>query len=181
MFYNKNHVDVSKFSSLQAKGKCKKNAVWPDLAKIRQLGEISKSFGHFLSNSLVFGKIVNLHWQIFYSFGQFVIVLYGQFEKINNHLVTVKECWSLLRGGEHLDRIFSQMLRYRGSTCKLPNAYFCEYSTRTFVSVLACASLSLCLCSIAPSTERAREKGWGLLTMPSCTFMYSAWGDSNRG
>ena len=42
-----------------------------------------KAFGHFLSNYLVFGKIVNLLWQIFYSFGQFFIVQYGQILKNN--------------------------------------------------------------------------------------------------
>ena len=39
--------------------------------EISLLGENLKSFGHFLSIDLVFGKIVNLLWQIF-------IVLNGQ-------------------------------------------------------------------------------------------------------
>ena len=33
---------------------------WPDMAKFLHLGNISKVFGHFLSNNLVFGKIVSL-------------------------------------------------------------------------------------------------------------------------
>ena len=35
-------------------------SVWPDLAKFCHLGKILKSFGNYLSNCLVFVKIVNL-------------------------------------------------------------------------------------------------------------------------
>ena len=45
-------------------------SVWPDLVKFRFLGNILKVFGHFLSNYLVFGKIVILLWQIFDAFGK---------------------------------------------------------------------------------------------------------------
>ena len=58
-------------------------AVWPDLAKFRHLGKNLKAFGHFLSSYLVFCNIVNLLWQIFYSLGQFFIVVYGQILKNN--------------------------------------------------------------------------------------------------
>ena len=44
--------------------------VWPDLAIFHHLGNILKVFGHFFSNYLVFGKIVNLVWQIFYAFAK---------------------------------------------------------------------------------------------------------------
>ena len=65
-------------------------AVWPDLAKFRHFGKKINFFGHFLSNYLVFGKIVNLLWQIFYTFGQIFIVLNGQiFKKLYRHLVTL--------------------------------------------------------------------------------------------
>ena len=57
--------------------------MWPDLAKFRNLDKILESFGHFLSNYLVFGKIVNLLQQIFYTFGQIFIVLYDQILKNN--------------------------------------------------------------------------------------------------
>ena len=55
--------------------------MWPDLAKFRNLDKILESFGHFLSNYLVFGKIVNLLWQLFYTFGQIFIVQNGQILK----------------------------------------------------------------------------------------------------
>ena len=56
-------------------------AVWGDLAKFRHLGILLKDFGLFLSNYLVFGKIVNLLWQIFHTYGQIFIVLNGQILK----------------------------------------------------------------------------------------------------
>ena len=55
--------------------------VCPDLAKFRHLGKILISFWPFLSNFLVFEKIANLLWQIFYSFGQIFIALKGQILK----------------------------------------------------------------------------------------------------
>ena len=45
-------------------------SVRPDLAKFHHLGNILKVFGHFLNKYLLFGKIVNLLWQIFYAFGK---------------------------------------------------------------------------------------------------------------
>ena len=42
--------------------------VWPDLDKFRQLGKLSKIFGKYLRVSLVFDKMLNLLWQISYTF-----------------------------------------------------------------------------------------------------------------
>ena len=45
------------------------------------LGMILKVFSLFLSNYLVFGKIVKLLWQILHTFGQIFICLNGQILK----------------------------------------------------------------------------------------------------
>ena len=42
-----------------------------------------KWFGNFLSNYLLFGKIVNLLWQIFYTFGLICIVINGRISNKN--------------------------------------------------------------------------------------------------
>ena len=58
---------VSSTNALEAS---ERGTVWPDLAKFHHLSNILKGFDHFLSNYLVFGKIVNLLRQIFYAFGK---------------------------------------------------------------------------------------------------------------
>ena len=55
--------------------------VWPDLAKYRHLGKLSKILGKLLREYLVFRKIVNLLWQIFMNFGQIWIVVCSQIMK----------------------------------------------------------------------------------------------------
>ena len=56
-------------------------AYFCDLISVTRFGHLGKiyiDFGHFLSNYLIFGKIVNLRWKIF---GQIFIVLNGQILK----------------------------------------------------------------------------------------------------
>ena len=48
--------------------------IWRNFATY---AKFKKVFGHFLSHYLIFGEIVNLLWQIFYYFGQILIVLNG--------------------------------------------------------------------------------------------------------
>ena len=55
--------------------------VWPDLANFRHTGRILKRFWPFLCCYTVFGKIVNLLWQIFHTVGRIFIVLSGQIFK----------------------------------------------------------------------------------------------------
>ena len=79
------------------------------MAKFCHLVRISKSFGHFLSNYLVFGKIVNLLWQIFYTFGQIFIVLNGQILKKYSHLVTLCPI-VYFRQSNHADRSYDALI-----------------------------------------------------------------------
>ena len=90
-------------------------AVWPDLAKFRHFGKKINFFGHFLSNYLVFGKIVNLLWQIFDTFGQNFLVRNGHTLKQKcSHLVTlvVVGCGALVCA---FDTILSRWLLSRES------------------------------------------------------------------
>ena len=50
----------------------------PDLAKFHHLGKILIGFGTFKIVYLVFGKILNLLWQIAYAIGQMFININGQ-------------------------------------------------------------------------------------------------------
>ena len=43
--------------------------MWPDLAKFRHFGNILKALIKFAIVYLVFGQILNLHWQLFYAIG----------------------------------------------------------------------------------------------------------------
>ena len=52
--------------------------VWPDVAKIPPLWENFKTLRQFLRVYLVFGKILNPLWKIFYTILQIFIVLKGQ-------------------------------------------------------------------------------------------------------
>ena len=51
-------------------------SVWPDLAKFRH-------FGKLLTAYFLFGKKLNLLWQIYYITGQFIIAANGQILKHN--------------------------------------------------------------------------------------------------
>ena len=50
---------ITLFSTFDLKRSRFKWPVWPDLAQFLHLGKNLKVFGHFQSNYLVFGKIVN--------------------------------------------------------------------------------------------------------------------------
>ena len=64
--------------------------MWPDLAKFRHFGNKIKVSGKSVWIVLVFGKFVNLLWQIFNAFGQFFTVVDGQIlNKKSSHLVTL--------------------------------------------------------------------------------------------
>ena len=58
-------------------------AVWPDLAKFRHFGNNFKVFGHFKKLCIVFGKLLNLLWQMFIAIGQIFIVVNCQKTKHN--------------------------------------------------------------------------------------------------
>ena len=64
--------------------------VWPDLAKFRHFGKILQSFGKLLGHYFLFGKIVNLHWEICYITGLIIIVVNGQILK---HDLTIWSHW----------------------------------------------------------------------------------------
>ena len=66
------------------------NAVWPDLAKFHHFGKIFKVLGNFSRAYLLFGKILNLLWQILYTFGQIFIDIHGQMLK--NILAICSHC-----------------------------------------------------------------------------------------
>ena len=68
------------------------SAVWPDLVKFRHFGKILLVFGNFLKIYLIFEKIVNLVWQLFYAIWQKVIVEKAEFW--NNYLAIWSHCWS---------------------------------------------------------------------------------------
>ena len=53
-------------------------SVGRDLAKFLIIGKLLLAFGNFLTVYLVFGKIVNLLYQILYGIGQMFIALYSQ-------------------------------------------------------------------------------------------------------
>ena len=61
----------------------KSPSVWPDLAKFRHFGNILQVFGKFLTVYFLFGKIVNLLWQICYTSGLIFIVANGPILKYN--------------------------------------------------------------------------------------------------
>ena len=64
--------------------------MWPDLAKFHHLDLILKGFVLFLTNYLVFVKIVNLLWQIFHTYGQIFFILTNQILKWQDcHSVTL--------------------------------------------------------------------------------------------
>ena len=54
-----------------------------DLAKFHHFGKIFKVLGNFSTVHLLFGKILNLLWQILYTFGQFFFAVNGQMLKNN--------------------------------------------------------------------------------------------------
>ena len=58
-----------------------------DLAKSCCLGKILQVFG-ILRIYLVFGKVLNLLWQILYAIGQVLIILSGQILK-SSYLITM--------------------------------------------------------------------------------------------
>ena len=57
--------------------------VWPDLAIFRHFGKNFKVFGHLKNLFLVFCKLFNLLWQIFYAIGPIFIVVKCQKMKQN--------------------------------------------------------------------------------------------------
>ena len=57
--------------------------MWPDLAKFRHFGKIFKVLGNFSRIHLLFGKILNLLWQILCAIGQVFIEVNGQM--LNNN------------------------------------------------------------------------------------------------
>ena len=57
--------------------------VLPDLAKFCYLGKLSKIFCKLLKVYLVFGKILNLRWQLLINFGEIWVVEWSQIMKNN--------------------------------------------------------------------------------------------------
>ena len=62
---------------------CRCRPVRPDLAQFRHFGNILQVFGKFLTVYFLFGKIVNLLWQICYTSGLIFIVANGPILKYN--------------------------------------------------------------------------------------------------
>ena len=69
-------------------------AVWPDLAKFYHFGKILLIFGKFLTVFFLFGKMLNLLWQICYITGIVFIIANGQILK---HNLTIWSHWSIVR------------------------------------------------------------------------------------
>ena len=55
-------------------GRCGSPSVWPDLAKFYHFGNNFKVFGNYKKLYLVFDKLLNLLWQIFYAIWPNLIV-----------------------------------------------------------------------------------------------------------
>ena len=75
-------------SDLTEEADCQCDQIWRNF---RHLGKILKVFGHFLINYLVFGKTVKLLWQIFFTFGQSLIVIKAKYW--TNILAIWSHCW----------------------------------------------------------------------------------------
>ena len=57
--------------------------VWPDWAKFRHFGIISKVFGYICKFNCVFGRIMNTFWLNFYAFGQISLLTMAKYWKYN--------------------------------------------------------------------------------------------------
>ena len=92
-------------SSLKiTEGKDRISALWPDLSKFRQFGKTLQVFGNFSTVYFLFGKMMDLLWQIWNIVWIIFIVAKGQISKNNltnwSHWISVDSFFFRHRGNQ---------------------------------------------------------------------------------